>query len=225
MQWKHDRAHGRHWLGTVNATGRATGCARRLRRSGRQLCTAGHGGGAGRSLGLKLRAGGGQSDAACAGRAGGGLPAGWRRRRFLRRAGGFLAAARPERFPAWETAPGEARHPRRSPRRSPARAEIAECARPNTKLIVTSIQALLQPVPPRELLEQQTLRLRVGDEIDPPRCCAGSPKAVFKTPAPSSCRANSRRAAASSTCSPPIGFIRCGSNCSATRWNRSDNSK
>ena len=35
------------------------------------------------------------------------------------------------------------------------------------KLIVTSIQALLQPVPSRELLEQHTVRLRVGEEIDP----------------------------------------------------------
>src|SRR5262249_53386731 len=34
-------------------------------------------------------------------------------------------------------------------------------------LVVTSIQALLQPVPPREFLEQQTRRVRVGDEIAP----------------------------------------------------------
>ena len=71
----------------------------------------------------------------------------------------------PERFPAWETAPGE------SDSQDEAHGDRLRVLKllngAGTKLIVTSIQALLQPVPPRELLEQQTLRLRVGDEIDP----------------------------------------------------------
>ena len=53
------------------------------------------------------------------------------------------------------------------------------------------------------------------------RCFAGWPKTAFRTPARSSCPASFRRAAASSTSSPPTGTTRCGSSSSATRSNRS----
>ena len=115
-----------------------------------------------------------------------------------------------DRFPAWETAPGEhgmqdeaygdrlrvlkllsAQHStepasprlrrgaevpvdRRSQRDPPAEPGASGPNKQSRgqnhatpKLIVTSIQALLQPVPSRELLEQHTVRLRVGEEIDP----------------------------------------------------------
>ncbi len=132
------------------------------------------------------------------------------------RVSGFNSEARGEtaqafdRFPAWETAPGEretqdeaygdrlrvlkllsaqaptdlaspwlrrgagaptGRPSQRNPPAEPGASGPNEQRRGQNhvtpKLIVTSIQALLQPVPSRELLEQHTVRLRVGEEIDP----------------------------------------------------------
>jgi transcription-repair coupling factor (superfamily II helicase) len=71
----------------------------------------------------------------------------------------------PERFPAWETAYGEGISQDEAHGDRLRVLKLLNGA--GTKVIVTSIQALLQPVPPRELLEQQTLRLRVGGEFDP----------------------------------------------------------
>ena len=115
----------------------------------------------------------------------------------------IFTAANPEKFPAWETAPGERdiqdeahgdrlrvlKLLRGSASNSPpfqggagggSRAnKNSDSPSPNlslkgeefggaaSRLIITSIQALLQPVPPRELLAQQTRRLSVGAEIDP----------------------------------------------------------
>ena len=58
-----------------------------------------------------------------------------------------------------------------------------------------------------------------------PSCSAGWSKGDSTIRRPSACRASSRRAAASSTSSLPIGMPRCGSNCSAIRSNRCGASK
>ncbi len=78
----------------------------------------------------------------------------------------IFTSASPEKFPAWETAPGE-RDIQDEAHGDRLRVLKLLAAEQPTKLIVTSIQALLQPVPPRELLTQQTRRLKVGDEIEP----------------------------------------------------------
>ncbi len=79
----------------------------------------------------------------------------------------IFTSVRPERFGAWESAPGERAvddeiHGDRL--RILKMLAGDEAGRP--RLIVTSIQSLLQPVPPLELLRCQTRVLRVGDEID-----------------------------------------------------------
>jgi transcription-repair coupling factor (superfamily II helicase) len=91
--------------------------------------------------------------------------------------------AHPEKLPAWETAPGEREiqdeahgdrlrvlkllqadaFAKRMPENKVQSRFVAE----PPKLIVTSVQALLQPVPPAELLAKQTRRLYVGDETAP----------------------------------------------------------
>ncbi len=98
-----------------------------------------------------------------------------------------LGTVSPERFPAWESAPGErdvqdealgdrlrilkllaASNPPDTEGSNPLAAQAQRHTNSQPpKLIVTSIQALLQPVPPPEVLARQTKRLRVGDEIDP----------------------------------------------------------
>ena len=70
----------------------------------------------------------------------------------------------PERFPASESLPTTG-GPRRGLRRAAARAEAACKAPTPPKLVVTSIQSLLQPVPSRETLGRQTRTLRVGDAV------------------------------------------------------------
>jgi len=99
-----------------------------------------------------------------------------------------FGCAETERFPAWETAPGEREvqdeaHGERlrilkmlarwqppalpggdlTERRSRAQSPPAEPG----AVVITSIQGLLQPVPPRQLLAKQTRRLPVGEEIAP----------------------------------------------------------
>ena len=128
--WKHDRAHGRHWLGTVDTTGRATGRARRLRRSDRQLGRRAWGG-AGRSLGLKLRAGGGQSRAACPGALVVVCPRDGDVDDFCDDLAVFWID-RLGKISGLGNRAGRARHPRRSPRRSAAGSEAAGCCNTRT---------------------------------------------------------------------------------------------
>ena len=76
-----------------------------------------------------------------------------------------FSATSPEKFPAWETAPGERDIDDEA---HGDRLRVLKLLQANApKLIVTSIQALLQPVQPPELLAKQTLRLRIGDETAP----------------------------------------------------------
>ena len=71
----------------------------------------------------------------------------------------------PERFPAWESLPGEqvVHDEIFGDRMRLLKLLGSSATRP--KLISTSIQSLLQPVPSRESLDRQTRRLRVGDEV------------------------------------------------------------
>jgi transcription-repair coupling factor (superfamily II helicase) len=78
-----------------------------------------------------------------------------------------FSAAATEKFPAWENAPGDrdVQDEAHGDRLRVLKLLRADGSPP--KLIVTSIQALLQPVPPPEILAAQTKRLNVGDEIPP----------------------------------------------------------
>ena len=111
---------------------------------------------------------------------------------------------------------------RRNLRRAAAAAQAARPATQPPRLIVTSIQSLLQPVPGRDKLAGQTRTLRAAAtrSTSTSLLTLAGRAAAFKAPAPSSCRASSRRAAASSTSSRPTGTTRCGSSSSATRSNR-----
>jgi transcription-repair coupling factor (superfamily II helicase) len=74
-----------------------------------------------------------------------------------------------ERFPAWESAPGEGSIDDEiygDRLRVLKRLSGAAARRP--RLLVTSIHSLLQPVPPPTELDRQTRILTVGDEIDVP---------------------------------------------------------
>ncbi|QDT39791.1 transcription-repair coupling factor [Stratiformator vulcanicus] len=69
-------------------------------------------------------------------------------------------------FPAWESLPSE--HSAADPvfgRRLRLIEELSAGAGPT--LIVTSLPALIQPIPPREVLEDATRFVRTGDEIEP----------------------------------------------------------
>ena len=68
----------------------------------------------------------------------------------------FLPGLTPEQFPACESLDRRAAAPRRGGRRPAAAAEIAASRRSGPRLVATSIQALLQPVPDREALARQT---------------------------------------------------------------------
>jgi transcription-repair coupling factor (superfamily II helicase) len=71
-----------------------------------------------------------------------------------------------ERFPAWESLPNEqAVHDEVFGDRLRLLKSIRAGRAP--KLLVTSIQSLLQPVPDAEALAQQTRTLRRGEEVDP----------------------------------------------------------
>jgi transcription-repair coupling factor (superfamily II helicase) len=71
-----------------------------------------------------------------------------------------------DQFPAWETLRGELRLDDEilGDRTRLLKRLLSDERRP--RVIVTSIQGLLQPVPPRDVLVSSTRRLRVGDEID-----------------------------------------------------------
>ncbi|HWB08351.1 MAG TPA: transcription-repair coupling factor [Pirellulales bacterium] len=72
---------------------------------------------------------------------------------------------RPERLPAWDTLPGEQKVADEVfGDRLRILKMLGEAELP--KLIVTSIQGLLQPVPERNTLARQTRRLAVGDTVD-----------------------------------------------------------
>ncbi|MCR4415154.1 MAG: hypothetical protein NUV77_22260 [Thermoguttaceae bacterium] len=78
---------------------------------------------------------------------------------------GLFTKITPERFPAWETLPGErVLHDDVAGDRT--RLLKALLARDPPKLVVTNIQALLQPVPERRRLAALTRTIRVGEEID-----------------------------------------------------------
>src|SRR6476646_3092127 len=78
-------------------------------------------------------------------------------------------SAAPERFPAWETAPGESelQDEAHGERLRVLKLLASDSPKAGLQLVVTSIQALLQPVPARELLVAQTKRLRIGEEVAP----------------------------------------------------------
>jgi transcription-repair coupling factor (superfamily II helicase) len=77
---------------------------------------------------------------------------------------------RPERLPAWDTLPGEQRVADEvfgdRLRLLKMLGETESSKLPPPKLIVTSIQGLLQPVPEKNTLARQTRRLAVGDAVD-----------------------------------------------------------
>ncbi len=81
-----------------------------------------------------------------------------------------FSTTRPEKFPAWENAPGD-RDVQDEAHGDRLRVlkllQTHAATRQTPKLIVTSIQAQLQPVPPPATLAAQTFRLKVGDETAP----------------------------------------------------------
>jgi transcription-repair coupling factor (superfamily II helicase) len=81
----------------------------------------------------------------------------------------LVADRRVEKFPAWETPPGDqtVQDEAYGDRLRVLKLLSAETDAQTPSLIVTSIQALIQPVPPREFLQERTRRLKVGDDIDP----------------------------------------------------------
>lgn len=80
----------------------------------------------------------------------------------------LFTSAAPAKFPAWETAPGERDVPDEAQGDRIALlkrlATSIEGDRP--RLMVTSIQALLQPAPPPPVLLEHTRRLSVGSELN-----------------------------------------------------------
>ncbi|HZZ29129.1 MAG TPA: transcription-repair coupling factor [Pirellulales bacterium] len=78
-----------------------------------------------------------------------------------------------EKFPAWESAPGErniqdeAHGDRLRVLKLLSSQSAPQGELKSPRLIVTSIQALLQPVSSKAVLNAQTKRLRVGEEISP----------------------------------------------------------
>jgi len=78
---------------------------------------------------------------------------------------GLFSRLTPEKFPAWETLPGERLiHDEVSGDRTRL-LKLLE-GRDPPKILVTSIQALVQPVPAREELARHTRPLRAGDEVN-----------------------------------------------------------
>ncbi|MEE9602304.1 MAG: transcription-repair coupling factor, partial [Thermoguttaceae bacterium] len=82
----------------------------------------------------------------------------------------LFTAVAPERFPAWESLPSErVIHDEVFGDRVRLLKLLGEPSAPKLpsrpKLIVTSIQSLLQPVPARQSLTRQTLSLSIGQEI------------------------------------------------------------
>ncbi len=72
----------------------------------------------------------------------------------------------PEIFPAWESMPGESNAQEGIAGDRMRTLKLLQGAEP-PKLVVASIQALLQPVPDRDFLARNTRTLRVGTEVDP----------------------------------------------------------
>ena len=132
--------------------------------------TAGHSAALGGVWGSSC-AGGGKSGSARSSGVCCNLPDRRRSGRFLRRSGDFL-------FCHGREAAGLGKRPGERDVQDEAHGDrlrvlklLAGSSKPtissSPRLLVTSIQALLQPVPPRAVLDQQTKQLRIGDEIDP----------------------------------------------------------
>jgi transcription-repair coupling factor (superfamily II helicase) len=80
---------------------------------------------------------------------------------------GLFTATPPEIFPAWETAASEhAIDDAIHGDRIRVLKRLAGDAADRPRLLATSIQSLLQPVPSRELLAARTRRLRIRDTVD-----------------------------------------------------------
>ena len=77
----------------------------------------------------------------------------------------LFAAQTPEIFPAWESMPGESRAQDGISGDRTRVLKLLQGPQP-PKLVIASIQALLQPVPDPESLARNTRTLRVGTEID-----------------------------------------------------------
>ena len=199
--------------------GRTSGGARRLRRGARQPASWPrlH---AGRSLGLKLRWWRPRSCATLPDRSSSSGRISTTSTTFAA-TWPCSATLSPRPFPAWEGDQGETVVYDEIYGERLRLLKMLGSAEP-PRLVVTSIQSLLQPVPSREKLAQQTRRLRRGETLDLQEllALAGLPTAST-APAPWSCRASSRRGAALSISSRPTGTTRCGSNCLATRSIRS----
>jgi transcription-repair coupling factor (superfamily II helicase) len=80
-----------------------------------------------------------------------------------------LGSAETEGFPAWQTAPGEreVQDEAHGERLRVLKLLASDSPKAGLQLVVTSIQALLQPVPARRLLLEQTKRLQIGEELAP----------------------------------------------------------
>ena len=130
---------------------------------------------------------------------------------------------KPERFPASESF-DRAAHDEVFGQRLHLLKLLEDAGGP--KLVVTSIQSLLQPVPSREDLARHT-RTAPRRRFDGRRGAwpDGWWKTVFSTLRPWNCPASSPSAAESSTSLRPTGIGRCGWSSSATRSNRSGGSR
>jgi transcription-repair coupling factor (superfamily II helicase) len=77
-----------------------------------------------------------------------------------------FAGVRPVVFPAWDALPGDRMVLDEVAGQRLRLLRLLQSGEP-PRFLVTTIQALIQPVPDRQLLEQRRRQLRVGDSIDP----------------------------------------------------------
>jgi transcription-repair coupling factor (superfamily II helicase) len=128
-------------------------------------------------------------------------------------------------FPAWDCLPYDRASPHAGvvAQRMQALSRLARVkGRDRPAVLLTTVNAILQRVPPRATLARQSLCGRRRQSACRWRgSCSGSSSTALIARRPCARPATTQCAAASSICSRPAWTRRCGSISSATRWNRS----
>ncbi len=127
-------------------------------------------------------------------------------------------------FPAWDTVPYDRVGPDSDivARRIAALAKLALTTRKHPTIVLTTVNAIVQRVPPRSFIKR-TIKTHGAGPAHRHGAADAAPRAhgLHAHAAPSWSRASTPCAAASSTSFRPGGRARCASTSSATRWRRS----
>ncbi len=124
-------------------------------------------------------------------------------------------------LPAWDCLPSTAYSPNDDVMARRLDALAAWRGRRPPRLVITTVNALLQKLPPPEVLRHGLFAAQVGERIDREQLLACLAATATGAAAQSSSPANTRCAAASSTSFRAAASSRCGSTCSATCSRRS----